>query len=121
MKVKLIPEAKQIIPKWEKKIRKENYNAEFGKAPVVYSLADFRFCVVGEAHGLNDDYMKKCDICWKFSYIIGTVFEKAKMKRSPASSFYIIDPKTIKPYMIERLISRTNRFLEHFIKVHKKG
>lgn len=118
MKPKLIPEAKQIIPKWEKKIRTENYDAELGKAPILYSLADYRFCVVGEAHGLTDDYKMKCDICRNFTHSIGSVFEHAKMKKTNHSTFYILDKKTIKPYMIERLISRTNRFLEHYIKSH---
>ena len=118
MKPKLIPEARTVIPKWAKKIKDGNLNTEFLKAPIALSLSDYRFCIVGEANGFTDDYKRSCEICFKFSNDIPKPIDGARIKYKPGFKSYYVD---LKPYMIERLISRTNKFIIHFMKAHKKS
>jgi hypothetical protein len=114
MRPKLIPQSKEIIPKWSKKIKSGNMNREFLKAPGMLDIEDFRFCVVGEANGFSDDYRKTCDDCNNFGKSIAESLKTVKITYRGGIR-RIEEPS---PQIIDRMTSRTNRFLEHFIKKH---
>lgn len=116
MKPKLLPVSKEIIPKWTRKLNKKDIDPGPG-----LDMNDYRFCMVGEANGFDDHYRFTCDTCHEFSKSIPGLLKKIKVRyacigASPYKHYFINE----KPIVIDRMISRTNRFLEHFVKKHKR-
>jgi len=117
MKPKLNPEAKTIIPKWYKKLNSGNMNREFLKAPNILDIEDYRFCVIGEAHGFTDDYRKSCDVCNDMSKRITQALAKTKISYRGGIRRLENVPQSV----IDTMVSRTNKFLEHYVKKHKRN
>lgn len=103
-KSKITSMLEKIAPRWSKKIA----NAEddlstlhamvpLSRTPDSLDIGHYRYCIVGEAFGFDDEYRNTCDKCYNYSERI---------------SHYALYNET------RNFVYNVNKFVDHFEAVH---
>ena len=96
---KVTPMLQLIAPRWYSEMQTEENPFAFVMLPSkeVLDIGDFRMCIVGEAHGFDDEYRNNCSRCYGYSSRLGRHARKGN---------------------VDRFVYNVNKFVDHYMNVH---
>ncbi len=85
----------ETCPRWVKQIHQsKTEEMKFYDNTSILDLADFKYCIVGEAHGFNRDYTNRgtkdyCDNCYHQAIVLASILTEGPKKREHMVDIFV--------------------------------